>query len=130
MARQVVQKSMSALGGLNPQMLYDGAQNAVGHAIKDSPSSDYRVDRIADLKRIIAGDKSPDDHRSRQREMLQYLEKVDEARLDSLKSVALGRKVVMLSDGRADRYRRMRQMEAEWELAELEDNLFKFPWGG
>lgn len=54
----------------------------------------------------------------------------DQARLDTLKSVSVGRKVVMLADGRSDRFRRMRQMDAEWELAELEDNLFKFPWSG
>ncbi len=109
---------------------YGNAAEAVVGVARGSSASDYRIERIADLKRLISGEDRPDDKRNREREMMQYLEQVDAARIDGFRSISQGRKAVMMAEGRADRYRRMRVMDAEWELAELQDNLFKFPWQG
>lgn len=131
----IAREAMAQTSGMfrGGSALLDGAKTQAGYGYAMDAakiaSGDYRIDRIAQLKAVLAGE-APEDKRQRQREMIQHLEKVDEARLDTLRSVSLGRKHIMLADGRASRYQRMREMDAQWELEELENNLLKFPWNG
>ena len=89
------------------------------------PNSEWKISRIADLKRLLTGNEDPDAEFNRKRQRLYNAETAERFRLDSLRSVSPSYKVAMLADGEYARNRRIERMHQERELADL----LKSPFG-
>lgn len=128
---QIAQGIVSEMARTAPSLGGSAVKSVVGYGLNqtaaDMTMGDWRLERVAQLKRVLSGE-NKDDERERKRRVINYLEKVEAARLESLKSVSVGRKMVMLAESEASRMERYQAMDAEWELADLEEQIFKFPW--
>lgn len=60
----------------------------------------------------------------------QYLDNIEFDRLGTLKSVSAVARGHMLLAGMAKRRAQAQRLQAEQELATLEEEMFKFPWNG
>lgn len=90
-----------------------------GATLQSSGSGgDWKIGRIADLKRLLAG-KDPEQEKQRKIQRLYQVENVERFRLDSLRSVSATHKMTMFIDGNLDRQERLSRMHAERELADL-----------
>ncbi len=88
-------------------------------APSNSAEKEWRVSRIADLKRLLSGWKSPDEIRTQRINRLHMLEQVERCRLDGLRSVSAPHKYRMFIDSEARRRDRMGRLCRENELSQL-----------
>lgn len=96
--------------------LYSSAAGGVG--IGADPDTSWKVARIADLRRIIAGTDRQEE-REKARHRLYEAETVERFRLDGLRSVSPAHKYSMLVAGQTERRDRIERMQASFELADL-----------
>jgi hypothetical protein len=89
---------------------------SAGESIKAADNGSWRLRRIAELKRIIAG-KDPAVERERKMQRLYMAEIYERARLDGLRSVSPVHKQSMLMDGHIIRQARIRRADAGFELS-------------
>lgn len=95
---------------------------------KETPvlsNGDWKLSRIAELRKVLSGNKDPEAEKRRALQRLYQVENVERFRLDGLRSVSATHKMVMFIDGNLDRQERIERMHKEHELADL----LKTPFG-
>ncbi len=92
--------------------------STTGQAVVGYAEDDWKLGRIKELKAVISG-KDPQAEHNNRMNRLYALEQGERFRLDSLRSVSPVHKQRMLADSAADRQRRIRQADAEWDLMRL-----------
>jgi len=111
---------VTSMGGIpTPPM---GGFVGSGTLASAGSGGDWKIGRIAELRKLLAG-KDPEEERRRKIQRLYQVENVERFRLDSLRSVSASHKMTMFIDGNLDRQDRINRMHAERELADL----LKFP---
>lgn len=79
----------------------------------------WRVARIAELKKLLSGDKSEEEKRQLRINRLHQAEMEERFRLDGLRSPSSSTKARMLIAGNLDRQERVNRLYAEGELERL-----------
>lgn len=95
------------------------AQSAAYGVSAESVSGDYRVTKIARLKRFLSGELDDDEKRHHRVSALHSIEDIERFRLDGLRSIAPAHKLRMLQAGNQGRRDLIERIHAEGELERL-----------